>query len=90
MLLKLSKINTFHIGLFAYYLDRLRSTPDGDDYPGGLVIISTTRLDRLHVLGRGEQDMLSSRPAPQATPAPSAPSSTGSSAEDRNSSRFSG
>jgi hypothetical protein len=24
------KINTFHISLFAYYLDRLRSTPDGD------------------------------------------------------------
>lgn len=31
------------------------STPNGDDYPGGLVIISTTRLDRLHLLGRGEQ-----------------------------------
>lgn len=31
------------------------STPDGDDYPGGLVIISTTRLDRLHLLGGGEQ-----------------------------------
>jgi hypothetical protein len=24
------KINLFHMGLFAYYLDRLRSTPDGD------------------------------------------------------------
>jgi hypothetical protein len=24
------KINTFHISLFAYYLDRLRATPDGD------------------------------------------------------------
>ena len=31
------------------------STPQGDDYPGGLVIISTTRLDRLHLLGGGEQ-----------------------------------
>ncbi len=27
---KLAKINTFHVSLFAYYLDRLRSTPDGD------------------------------------------------------------
>ena len=27
---QLVKINTFHIRLFAYYLDRLRSTPDGD------------------------------------------------------------
>jgi hypothetical protein len=30
MLAKLARINAFHIGLFAYYLDRLRSTPDGD------------------------------------------------------------
>ena len=27
---KLSKINVLHMELFAYYLDRLRSTPDGD------------------------------------------------------------
>jgi hypothetical protein len=27
---KLSKINTFHAGLFAYFLDRLRKTRDGD------------------------------------------------------------
>ena len=27
---KLAKINTYHVGLFAYYLDKLRSTPDGD------------------------------------------------------------
>jgi hypothetical protein len=27
---KLTKINTFHVRQFAYYLDRLRSTPDGD------------------------------------------------------------
>jgi hypothetical protein len=26
----LSKINTFHVTLFAYYLEKLRSTPDGD------------------------------------------------------------
>ncbi|MDT1107472.1 D-lactate dehydrogenase, partial [Pseudomonas aeruginosa] len=26
------------------------STPDGADYPGGLVIISTTRLSALHVI----------------------------------------
>ena len=26
----LQKINTFHMQLFAYYLDKLRSTPDGD------------------------------------------------------------
>ncbi|PZO78587.1 MAG: D-lactate dehydrogenase [Sphingomonas hengshuiensis] len=31
------------------------STPHGDDYPGGLVIVSTTRLNRLHLLGGGEQ-----------------------------------
>lgn len=31
------------------------STPDGDDYPGGLVIISTTRLSRLNVIRGGEQ-----------------------------------
>ena len=28
-LAKLAKINTFHAALFAYYLDRLKSTPDG-------------------------------------------------------------
>ena len=27
---KLTKINTFHSSLLAYYIDRLRSTPDGD------------------------------------------------------------
>jgi hypothetical protein len=27
---KLSKINTFHTSLFAYFLDRLRNTKDGD------------------------------------------------------------
>ena len=31
------------------------STPDGDDYPGGLVIISTTRLAALHVIRGGDQ-----------------------------------
>lgn len=31
------------------------STPDGADYPGGLVIISTTRLDALKVIRGGEQ-----------------------------------
>lgn len=29
-LVKLTEINTFHTRLFAYYLDKLRSTPDGD------------------------------------------------------------
>jgi hypothetical protein len=29
-LAKLAKINTFHTALFAYYLEKLRSTPDGD------------------------------------------------------------
>jgi hypothetical protein len=29
-LAKLAKINTFHTTLFAYYLDKLESTPDGD------------------------------------------------------------
>src|SRR5204863_356802 len=27
---KMTKINTFHTSLLAYYLDKLRSTPDGD------------------------------------------------------------
>jgi hypothetical protein len=27
---KIAKINAYHVGLFAYYLDKLRSTPDGD------------------------------------------------------------
>jgi hypothetical protein len=27
---KLSKINTYHVSLLTYYLDKLRSTPDGD------------------------------------------------------------
>jgi len=31
------------------------STPDGEDYPGGLVIVSTTRLSALKVIRRGEQ-----------------------------------
>ncbi|MDE1915293.1 MAG: D-lactate dehydrogenase [Sphingomonadales bacterium] len=31
------------------------STPDGADYPGGLVIISTTRLSALRVIRQGEQ-----------------------------------
>lgn len=31
------------------------STPDGDDYPGGVVIISTRRIGGIQVLGAGEQ-----------------------------------
>jgi D-lactate dehydrogenase len=31
------------------------STPDGRDYPGGVVIISTTRISGVHLLGGGEQ-----------------------------------
>jgi uncharacterized protein DUF1552 len=27
---KLAKINAYHVSLFAYYLDKLKSTPDGD------------------------------------------------------------
>ncbi len=30
MLANLAKLNTFHMTMFAYYLDKLRSTPDGD------------------------------------------------------------
>lgn len=29
-LAKLAKINSYHVSLFAYFLDKLRSTPDGD------------------------------------------------------------
>ncbi len=31
------------------------STPNGNDYDRDIVIISTLRLDKLHVLGKGEQ-----------------------------------
>lgn len=31
------------------------STPNGNDYDRDVVIISTLRLDKLHVLGKGEQ-----------------------------------
>ena len=31
-LAKLTKINTFHMSLFAYYLEKLQATPDGDGY----------------------------------------------------------
>jgi D-lactate dehydrogenase len=31
------------------------STPDGDDYPGGVVIISTARLDGIHLIDGGRQ-----------------------------------
>ncbi|MEI6861896.1 MAG: hypothetical protein WCL04_06545, partial [Verrucomicrobiota bacterium] len=27
---RMAKINAFHVSLFAYYLDRLKNTPDGD------------------------------------------------------------
>src|SRR5438477_6179674 len=27
---KLAKINAYHVGLFAYFLDKMKSTPDGD------------------------------------------------------------
>src|SRR5215510_9832436 len=29
-LLKISKINTFHVSLFTYFLEKMKSTPDGD------------------------------------------------------------
>lgn len=31
------------------------STPSGDDYPGGVVIVSTTRISGLHLLDGGQQ-----------------------------------
>ena len=31
------------------------STPDGDDYPGGVVLISTTRMAQLHLIDGGRQ-----------------------------------
>ncbi|MBO9575742.1 MAG: D-lactate dehydrogenase [Sphingobium sp.] len=31
------------------------STPDGEDYPGGVVLISTRRLKGIHLLGEGTQ-----------------------------------
>lgn len=31
------------------------STPSGNDYDREIVIISTLRLDKLHVIGKGEQ-----------------------------------
>ena len=29
-LAKLAKINAYHVSLFAYFLEKLKSTPDGD------------------------------------------------------------
>ena len=41
---KLAKINAYHVGLFAYFLDKMKSTPDGDG----------TLLDHsLYLLGSG-------------------------------------
>lgn len=52
---------------------------------------SEEALDQFERLrGRGEQGVLSSRTTPQTTPPPAVSNSTGSPAEDRNSSRFSG
>ena len=34
------------------------STPSGNDYDREIVIISTLRLDKLHVIGKGEQVLL--------------------------------
>ena len=31
------------------------STPDGDDYPGGVVVVSTSRLDGLHLISGNRQ-----------------------------------
>ena len=43
-LAKLAKINTYHVSLFAYFLDSLKATPDGDG----------TLLDNsLYLLGSG-------------------------------------
>ncbi len=39
------------------------STPNGNDYDRDIVIISTLRLDKLHVLGKGEQVL--AYPAPR-------------------------
>jgi hypothetical protein len=45
---KVEKVNTYHVQTFAYYLDRLRSTPDGD---GG------TLLDQVMIIyGSGMGD----------------------------------
>jgi hypothetical protein len=38
---KLAKINQYHVSMFAYYIDRLKSTPDGD---GNLLDHSTIML----------------------------------------------
>ena len=39
-LAKIAKINTFHVSLFAYFLEKLKSTPDGD----GLLLDNTVYL----------------------------------------------
>ena len=44
-LAKLTKINTFHVALFAYYLEKLQATPDGD---GTLLDQLTLRLRQRH------------------------------------------
>ena len=45
MLEKLTKINTYHMKLFAHFLEKLRSTPDGD---GTLARPVDDRLRRRH------------------------------------------
>jgi len=34
---KLAKINTYHVKLFAYFLDKLQSTPDGARLAGSII-----------------------------------------------------
>ena len=57
---KLAKINTYHVSLFGYFLDRLKATPDGDG----------TLLDNsLYLLGSGMGNPGRPRSPPAADPA---------------------
>lgn len=80
---KLAKIQAHHAGLFAYYLDRLQSTPDGDGslldhmiliYGGGLSDSQTHSAENLPIIlfGGGSGTLKGGRHTryPPATPMP--------------------
>ena len=39
---RMAKINAFHVSLFAYFLEKLKSTPEGDGIAAGSRALSST------------------------------------------------
>ena len=39
---RMAKINAFHVSLFAYFLEKLKATPDGDGTPAGSFALCST------------------------------------------------